>query len=58
MKSMITVVVATVTLSACAGLADKGRSAYPSVSDSASIQRRDYGFRDATRDYPYTPPGW
>jgi hypothetical protein len=54
MKSIVAVVLA-LSLSACAGLASssRGSTAYP--SDGAATPSTDYGFRDATRDYPYNP---
>jgi len=54
MKSLFAVLV-LLSLSACAGLASssRGSTAYP--SDGAATPTTDYGFRDATRDYPYNP---
>jgi hypothetical protein len=55
MKSIVAVHLA-LSLSACAGLASssRGSTAYP--SDGAATPSTDYGFRDATRDYPYNAP--
>jgi hypothetical protein len=56
MKTVVTAALLALSLSACAGLADssRGSTAYP--SDGAATPSADYGFRDATRDYPYNPP--
>lgn len=53
MKSIIAALLASLSIAACAGLADssRGSTAYP--SDGAAGPSQDYGFRDATRDYPY-----
>ena len=53
MKTVITAVLLALFLSACAGLADSSRGSTASPSDGASTPSRDYGMRDATRDYPY-----
>ena len=54
MKSLISALVLSLALSACAGLASssRGSTAVPS-NDAATPQ--DYGARNATRDFPYDP---
>ena len=56
MKTIVTAALLALSLSACAGLADssRGSTAYP--SEGAATPSTDYGFRDATSDYPYNPP--
>ena len=56
MKSIADALLASLSLAACAGLANssRGSTAYP--SDDAATPSTDYGLRDATRDYPYNPP--
>jgi len=55
MKTVVTAVLLALSLSACAGLADSSRGSTASPSKGASAPARDYGMRDATRDYPYSP---
>ena len=53
MKSIATAVLLCLCLSACAGLADSSRGSTALPLDGAATPATDYGFRDATRDYPY-----
>ena len=55
MKTIVTAVLLALSLSACAGLGDSSRGSTAVPSDSAAAPSPDYGFRDATRDYPYNP---
>jgi hypothetical protein len=56
MKSIVATLLASLSLAACAGLADSSRGSTASPSDGAATPSADYGFRDATREYPYNPP--
>ena len=56
MKTLVTAVLIALSLSACAGLFDASRGSTAFPSDGAATPSTDYGFRDATRDYPYNPP--
>jgi hypothetical protein len=55
MKSILAALVVSLSLSACAGLADSSRGSTAFPSDGAATPLPDYGIRDATRDYPYNP---
>jgi hypothetical protein len=56
MKTLVTAVLLALSLSGCTGLAEssRGSTAYP--SQGSATPSADYGFRDATRDYPYNAP--
>jgi len=55
MKTVVTAALLALSLSACAGLADSSRGSTAFPSDGAATPSADYGFRDATREYPYNP---
>ena len=55
MKTLATAVLLTLFLSACAGLGGSSRGPTAKPSHAAAAPAQDYGFRDATRDYPYNP---
>ena len=51
----LAIAIALVALTACA---QPQEQATPSADTAAQVRtERSYGFRDATRDYPYNPPG-
>ena len=54
MKSIVATLLASLSLAACAGLADSSRGSTALPSDGAATPQ-DYGVRNATRDYPYDP---
>ena len=53
MKSIVTPLLLALSLSACAGLADSIRGSTALPSEGANTPSRDYGVRDATREFPY-----
>lgn len=55
MKTLVSAVLIALSLSGCTGLADASRGSTVYPSDGAATPLPDYGFRDATRDYPYNP---
>lgn len=54
MKTLVTAALLALSLSACAGFADSSRGSTVPASQSVSSEK-DYGMRDATREYPYNP---